>query len=483
MKLRCISAGGIAFDSTRDFPEGMAYHQRVSQTCFRFFDGSMHYTPSELAILIRSLPTDTPCKRRLFFMALHACRRRVAKRWQETSLAKLFYEADQYSWLFHRSLAVRLRCVAAEHGLCGHDLFVLADNDSDGVLGLGEVAALLDWATKSSGTNVTKEEVISFVLSLGPEPRVSYPAFIELISQADALAAEALTATHTVNEAIDDSEMAPATESVAAAGGLVQLKPKNEPSLQATLVRYHAQTNLLVQTVEKAERALLDVSRAQMSTLMAAFEVDWMMECADRVRDGGPVQNPHVTLSACYYDWRGAGQPAWTTVHGVAKLGVLTGSARIRCAKGQGSPAISLRVPFSKNGGGATLNQYTITMTLKLNAIEQRCIISTASDSTKCVLGAAHNASGLFRLVNDGGSRGHIAWANSQVVPDAPTILAGRWCTISLVVDAPDGTIKCFIDGKLASASHYQAGSMTDGNFSLQNQFVLFASDASHHAV
>ena len=60
-----------------------------------------------LQVLLRSLPAP-PVQRRLYFNTIVACRRRLAKRWEQTPVAKLFTLDDEWSMLLQRALAVRV---------------------------------------------------------------------------------------------------------------------------------------------------------------------------------------------------------------------------------------------------------------------------------------------------------------------------------------------------------------------------------------
>jgi hypothetical protein len=60
-----------------------------------------------MQVLLRSLPAP-PVQRRLYFNTIVACRRRLAKRWEQTPVAKLFTLDDEWSMLLQRAQAVRV---------------------------------------------------------------------------------------------------------------------------------------------------------------------------------------------------------------------------------------------------------------------------------------------------------------------------------------------------------------------------------------
>merc|ERR1719421_2679180 len=104
----------------------------------------MHYSQPQLNVLLRSLPAP-PAARRLFFSMVVACRRRLAKRWEQTPLARLFALEDEWSLFKLEALRVRVREAVRTRGLLLHDAFLLFDADDDGLLSLPEVLTALQW--------------------------------------------------------------------------------------------------------------------------------------------------------------------------------------------------------------------------------------------------------------------------------------------------------------------------------------------------
>ena len=119
----------------------------------------------QVNLLLRCVPAP-PAKRRLFFSAVMACRRRLGKRWETTPLAKvsrddvvrnkdlvsvqlrvtvprrspkLFTMEDEWAMLRQRAQASRIRDAIAARGLMLHDAFIKFDYDKNGRLSLGEV--------------------------------------------------------------------------------------------------------------------------------------------------------------------------------------------------------------------------------------------------------------------------------------------------------------------------------------------------------
>ena len=128
LALRCIPAQDELFDASDNHPASPAYQRSVSHNVWRYIDSAMHFRPSELNVLLRSIPAP-PAQRRLFFQSTVACRRRLAKRWEQTPLAKLFTLEDEWSMLKQRAQAVRVREAIKARGLLLHDAFLKFDFD------------------------------------------------------------------------------------------------------------------------------------------------------------------------------------------------------------------------------------------------------------------------------------------------------------------------------------------------------------------
>ena len=190
LALRCIGPD-IVLDRSTNFVEAEAYQRAVANNSFRFFNCETHYKPGDINILLREISAE-PLARRFFFTAMVSCRRRLAKRWEQTPLAKLFTLQDQWSLLKQRAQAVRMREAIRARGLLLHDAFQKFDWDRNGFLSMGEMYAALEWLRLPG---LTPQDVIFFMRSAGAETmQLSYTEFIalllpdELDSDADAAA-------------------------------------------------------------------------------------------------------------------------------------------------------------------------------------------------------------------------------------------------------------------------------------------------------
>ena len=128
--LRCVTAGDVVLDVSRSTLNTPVNQAAASHAAFRFFDCTMHFREADIAILLRVL-TASKADRMCFFASMMACRRRLAKRWEETPLVALFslFE-DEWSIVVQRAVIHRLRGAVADRGLLAHDAFVLFDGRS-----------------------------------------------------------------------------------------------------------------------------------------------------------------------------------------------------------------------------------------------------------------------------------------------------------------------------------------------------------------
>merc|ERR1719399_1102346 len=126
----------------------------------------------------RALPAPPP-RRRVFWTMAAACRRRLARRWEATPLARLFALEDEWSMMQQRAQAVRVRDAIRRRGLLLHDAFVKFDYDRNGMLSLGEVYGALEWLRVP---DVTPADVLFFVRSVSRAgTSISYGEFLEAL--------------------------------------------------------------------------------------------------------------------------------------------------------------------------------------------------------------------------------------------------------------------------------------------------------------
>ena len=494
LALRCIPAHDAVFDQTAGFPTATAYQGQIAHQSFRFLDSHMHYRPAELNALLRSLPAP-PAARRLFFATVVACRRRLAKRWEQTPLAKLFTLEDEWSLLKLEAMRVHVRAAIRRRGLLLHDAFLLFDQDDDGLLSLTEVCAALTWLGLPS---VATADVISLVRSLSQQPQLPYAAFIELLAPPDQL--------QHGNERGDSAELGAGAATLEADGGLALLAPEGSSSsssssaavcptvtspagfqdasaaaaaqaesLEAAWTAGVLAERALDEQLEKQMEEQAEAARRLVEAQLLDSDFSWMRTCK---AEGG--RNPRTTRTSCSYDFtRGIpgtqkGAPLWMEGRG-RWFHVRQGSARVPCIKGRGGAFLVLRVPFRKSGGGTFCNTWTLSAMVKFQSVSMRGLLSTAGwdqftqlaegdDEAQLVM----NGSGAIGAHGVFGCEGGIG---AEMMPQH--VRANTWHALSISVDAVAGVIHTYIDGVPASAVKVSK-ICKDGQDALKGRLALF---------
>lgn len=139
--------GGIIFDSSKGWRAGTSsttYESAVAHSCFRFFDGDMHYGIAALNILVRALHGSTR-DREKFFQSTSGSRRRMERKWQDTPLAKVFRVSDEWIALKQRSQASYVRESLVSRKISFWEAFTAIDYDNNGVLSPAEFYGALIW--------------------------------------------------------------------------------------------------------------------------------------------------------------------------------------------------------------------------------------------------------------------------------------------------------------------------------------------------
>lgn len=153
----------------------------VSKECLRLFDGELVYTDKAVNMLLRAVQGSSvrqrqvrslallfhpnarflyrsPC-RYLQFIALArvyvclqvwfehvmGCRRRLRRKWEETSLSVVFALRSEFHLLKQRAHSMRVRWAVQQRKLSFFDSFCLFDCEKNGRLSPGVLWAALDW--------------------------------------------------------------------------------------------------------------------------------------------------------------------------------------------------------------------------------------------------------------------------------------------------------------------------------------------------
>ena len=404
----------------------------------------------------------------MWFEGVISCRRRLAKRHEKTPLRQLFLHDDASSFAKYGAMVARVRAGMAARKLQVQDAFMWVDVDHNGLISLDEVFGMLEWLkmfdTPSAERRTRRgaeaahsrplEETVFLLRSISHEAHLSYAEFVTLL-EPDGIQLGLVGCT-----ALGEQALAPAH-----AQELLDMLQSQMATKQAKYAE-----------LEAAEAITLVRMRARLDKQMRSRDFSWM-----RQRGGS---NPTTTLAACLYDFtRGeAGTqrnaPGWLDAHG-EWLFCRAGSARVPCAKLRAGSVIVdadrshahlqvthdahfvLRVPFRKNGGGARLNQFTVTLVAKIKDCYMERVLMSPSPRCGDVVtdcGLQDQLVGALDFEN-GGVMDH------RPCPDPPELTEDEWHVISMAVDVVSSTITHYIDGKIASIVK---GSGADDTFHLE---------------
>ena len=456
LALRCITANDAVFDATASFPAATEYQRRVSQQTFRFLDSAMHYKPAELNVLLRSLPAP-PAARRLFFSTVVACRRRLAKRWEQTPLAKIFALPDEWAMLKLEALRLRIGDAITKSGFLLHDAFLKFDADDDGLLSLAEVRSAL----QSLGLTLSHHDVITFVRSISSEPHVSYGAFVELLTQPELETEEADTLASPLPSLEVPFMLISPQADVAASKELRELWAQHVREERTLAEKLEAEIE------EQAER-----SRRFVEAQLLDSDFSWMRETR---RQGG--RNPRTTRTSCFYDCTAGelgsqkGAPLW--MEGCGRwMNVRQGSASVACVKAYEGTFFVLRVPFRKSGTGHFCNTYTVSMMVRMSHVAARGVMSTGGWDQWNQLGDGDEESQI--VMNDRGVLGaHDSFAGDGGNGGGAHLEAAKWCACTFTVDTLNGIIRTFVNGE-ESAVVRSPKICRDGQHALKGRLALF---------
>mmetsp|Transcript_34345 Transcript_34345/g.67660 ORF Transcript_34345/g.67660 Transcript_34345/m.67660 type:complete len:622 (+) Transcript_34345:152-2017(+) len=179
--------GGKLLDCTSSFEvfSGNLPQQLAAEQSLSFFNSDLFFQPHHLDILLRALETNSLQKRKAFFLAVKACRRRSTAPWEQAPIAKLFTVPDQYYLLGQRAKLARLRSVLKAHDLKLYDAFQVFDNDRSGYLGANELFNVFSSLGVMNFTPADLREFVTFIDSDG-DGRISYSEFKAALEDGEA---------------------------------------------------------------------------------------------------------------------------------------------------------------------------------------------------------------------------------------------------------------------------------------------------------
>lgn len=192
--LRCVPTGFSIVDASNLYVEagastasgdGLGYHFMTDAALesLRFLNCDLFFSERSLNILLRALHGTSKRERKTFFKNIISCRRRLAKKWTESSVAKVFTLADQFGQLKQRAQSVRLREAIQSRGMLLYDAFSKFNYSKNGFLTPAEI-----WGTfHYLGVHLTALDILDFVTAadMDRDGNVSYRELVDILSDPD----------------------------------------------------------------------------------------------------------------------------------------------------------------------------------------------------------------------------------------------------------------------------------------------------------
>ena len=190
----------------------------------------------------------------------------------------------------------------------------------------------------------------------------------------------------------------------------------------------------------------------------------------------------------------GEGLPKWVDSCG-SWVAVRQGGARVPCYRGVGGHII-LRVPFSRNGGGMQLNEYSVTLQLRLSRVSPPTPEHNPWHGPPAPSSAAGNVVHLLATVGWEGSPrdehddlsllhadrsgrllaagAHPSWNSSGGSSSGGRLSAHSWHCVTVCVDNLRGRVSTYMDGVRVSDNAKAPKASRDGQFAIKRQLALF---------
>jgi Ca2+-binding EF-hand superfamily protein len=190
--LRCISAGNIFTDTSRNFvgaEDEDAHGSRYPHTALsayealRYLNCDMFFSERSLNVLIRALHHTSKRQRKIFFKNILMCRRRLSKKWSTSPVAKIFTLADQFAMLKQRALSACMSSAIKRKGMLLYDAFCKFDFGHNGYLTPGEVWGGFDFLQIAVGA----QDVLDFVNAADTDNDglLSFREFVDILQDPD----------------------------------------------------------------------------------------------------------------------------------------------------------------------------------------------------------------------------------------------------------------------------------------------------------
>lgn len=134
----------------------------AAEQMFRYFNSELFFSEKALNLILRSIHATSKQSRKSFYKHVIACRRRAAKKFMESSVAKLFSLASHFAMMKHRAVSLRLANGIRQLGLTFFDAFSAFDVDKNGLISPSELWGAFD----ALRIDLEAKDVLDFVASI-----------------------------------------------------------------------------------------------------------------------------------------------------------------------------------------------------------------------------------------------------------------------------------------------------------------------------
>lgn len=303
-------------------------------------------------------------ERRTFFKNIISCRRRLAKKWNESSVAKLFTLSDIFGQLKQRAQSVCLREAIQKRGMLLYDAFSKFNFAKNGLLSPPEV-----WGTFAYlEIEMEALDILEFIAAadMDRDGNISYRELVDILADPDKQGTDAdiqdLEETFTSDSMAQNAAHAP-TATVDASGptpslqrqfSLTPVEPKGEAELSEL-------QNAIMRREEEEERAETEDEGKEEARIRSELEAE--EDEKDRNQEGG--RNPKIGPDSAQYDFSTGRMPRFLNTRGDCNY--RNDGMEQTYLKVFKQGVLLVRNPFKANCGGNRLNQYTLTLEIMMD--------------------------------------------------------------------------------------------------------------------
>jgi len=175
----------LLLGSSQGFQVSSYAQYSAMRNCYRFLNNDLDLVDEDITMLLRVL-ANSSCKDRLsWWMDVRACRRRRQTVWDGSALSVgvVFGTKDEYCYMEHKALILRVKSALRECGMLVFDAFRAMNSSRSGALSCSELYGGMEWL----GIRLEPSQVYDLVrrLSIEIEGMVSYHDFRRAFQNSD----------------------------------------------------------------------------------------------------------------------------------------------------------------------------------------------------------------------------------------------------------------------------------------------------------